>query len=387
MIKKQILRFKSRRSYKPIYSEHINSEIIKNYSFKNTLFYNSKVIISNENLILIKKCKKSGSWVNVKLMKRNLLFWTSRNLKLIKGNNLSLFNARNFGIDVISSATITKLCNITVKGTSIESSLNIYDHKIIDNGNIDFDEAFYMCVNGSDQFQHFIQDFLPILAFVEPFLQENSAMPLILKKSIKNVMHYEFYFDLLEIKNPRIYINENDIGIKNLYILNFLPINALYCLPQNLYTSLYKAVTRNKTYQISPKQNFVLFTRKEITRNFANEEFLVDELKFRCSHLGLNLIVLNPRNTDLISIITALSNAKYVMGMHGGALYNMLFAAQDSTLIEFITTDSSDSLAHMIRSFGLNYMPYAIDADKGTNEIQITKADLDFIFCSISGHT
>jgi hypothetical protein len=320
-------------------------------------------------------------------MKRNLLFWTSRNLKLIKGNNLSLFNARNFGVNVISSATITKLCNITVKSTPIESSLNIYDHEIIEKGNIDFDEAFYMCVNGSDQFQHFIQDFLPILAFVGPFLRENSKMPLILKKSIKNVMHYEFYFNLLEIKNPRLYIYENDIGIKNLYILNFLPINALYCLPQDLYASLYNVVTRNKTYQISPKKNLVLFTRKEISRNFANEEFLVEELKLRCSYLGLNLIVLNPGSTDLISIITALSNAKYVIGMHGGALYNMLFAAQDSTLIEFITTNSSDSLAHMIRSFGLNYMPYAIDADKGTNEIHITKADLDFIFFNISRHT
>ena len=62
----------------------------------------------------------------------------------------------------------------------------------------------------------------------------------------------------------------------------------------------------------------------------------------------------------------------------------MIFAAPESTLIEFITTESTDSLSHMIRSFGINYMPFAIIGSKGSHELEITVEDLDFIFEALS---
>jgi hypothetical protein len=62
----------------------------------------------------------------------------------------------------------------------------------------------------------------------------------------------------------------------------------------------------------------------------------------------------------------------------------MIFAAPDCTLIEFITTDSTDSVSHMIRSFGMSYMPYAINASKASVKIEVTKTDLDNIFYALS---
>jgi hypothetical protein len=384
MIKKQIQRFKDRRLYRTIISGSSTSYVNATYSFASTPIYVSKVIISNENVHYLKLCKKSGSWISLKLFKKRFSFWTSRNLMYFRRIDSNLIHTRNFGIGVITGAMITTLSKARIKHVPIDNSLNIYNHEISTSKSINFSEGFYMCVNGSDQYQHFIQDFLPILAFVRPFLRDNPNMPLILKKSIKNVKQHEYYFDLLEIRNPLIYIDDNDISIENLYILDFIPISAIYCLPQEIYSCLYRIVSQNKTYEICLMKNLVLFIRNEVTRNFFNQGLLEDELMLRSKSLGLNPIFLNPSVDSLDSVIDTLSNARYVFAMHGGAVYNMIFAAPDCTLIEFITTDSTDSVSHMIRSFGMSYMPYAINASKGSVKIEVTKTDLDNIFYALS---
>jgi hypothetical protein len=384
MIKKQIQMFKDRRSYRTIISGRITSYVNVTYSFESTPIYVSEVIISNKNLNNLKLCKKSGSWVSIELFKKRFSFWISRNLIYFRRIDSNLIHTRNFGIGIVTGAMITRLSKACVKHVPINNSLNIYNHEISISKSIDFNEGFYMCVNGSDQFQHFVQDFLPILAFVTPFLKDYPNMPLILKKSIKNVKQYEYYFDLLEIRNPLIYIDDRDIGIENLYILDFIPISAIYCLPQEIYSSLYRIVSKNKTYKICSGKNLVLFTRNEKTRNFSNQSLLEAELILRSKLLGLNPIFLNPSVDSLDSVINALSNARYVFAMHGGAVYNMIFAAPDCTLIEFITTDSTDSVSHMIRSFGMSYMPYAINASKASVKIEVTKTDLDNIFYALS---
>jgi hypothetical protein len=282
--------FKDRRSYRTIISGRITSYVNVTYSFESTPIYVSEVIISNKNLNNLKLCKKSGSWVSIELFKKRFSFWISRNLIYFRRIDSNLIHTRNFGIGIVTGAMITRLSKACVKHVPINNSLNIYNHEISISKSIDFNEGFYMCVNGSDQFQHFVQDFLPILAFVTPFLKDYPNMPLILKKSIKNVKQYEYYFDLLEIRNPLIYIDDRDIGIENLYILDFIPISAIYCLPQEIYSSLYRIVSKNKTYKICSGKNLVLFTRNEKTRNFSNQSLLEAELILRSKLLGLNPI-------------------------------------------------------------------------------------------------
>lgn len=384
MIKKQIMRFKDRRLYVKII---VGSRVLfanTTYSFARIPRYASKAIISDKNSDTLTVCKKSGSWVTIKLFNKRFSFWTSRNLRYFRKIDSNLIHTRNFGIGVITGAQIATLSKVRVKHAPTASSLNIYDHEISTSKSINFDNGFYMCVNGSDQYQHFVQDFLPILAFVSPFLRDNPNMPLILKKSIKNVKQYEYYFDLLDVRNPIIHIDNHDIGIDNLYILDFIPISAIYCLPQEIYFNLYRIVSQNKKFKICLIKNLVLLIRNEMTRNFSNQSLFQDELIRRAKALNLNPIFLNPSVDSLSSVIDALSNARYVFAMHGGAVFNMIFAAPDCTFIEFITTDSTDSLSHMIRSFGLSYMPYAVYGSKGSTEIEITKADLDNIFHALS---
>ena len=383
MIRQQINRLKNRRSFKKIIAPDITLNIIAQSVFSTSPVYNSRLIISKENLNLLNLCKKSGSWVRVKSFNRNIAFWTSKNLNYFKKPEPSSILTRNFGVGIITSSEIVKLEKVCVSSKPLQSSLNIYDHKIEKSETVEIEDAFYLCINGSDQFQHFIQDFLPILTFIHEFLRNNIDIPLIIKKPLNNFKNHEYFFQLLEIDNPKLIIDYSDMKVRNLYIVNFKPINAIYCLPKELYASSFNLVSKHKKYIENTTKNLVVFIREENTRNFSNKDFLVQEFSMRAKLLGLNPVFLNPSKNDLESTIGILSNAKYIFGMHGGAIYNMIFAAADSTLVEFITTQATDSLCHMIRSFGINYMPYAIISDKNSFEIEVTKKDLDNVFESL----
>jgi len=383
MITQQINRFKDRRSYKKVIESPTTLNTIERYVFATSPVYNSQLIISKENVNLLKLCKKSGSWVRKKFFFKNILFWTSKNLRYFDKIEPSLTMTRNFGVGIITSAEIVKLDKVCVSSKPTQSSLNIYDHKIKKSNTVELEDAFYLCINGSDQFQHFIQDFLPILTFIREFLKYNIDIPLIVKKPLNNFKYHEYFFKLLEINNPKLIIDYSDIKVKNLYVVNFRPINAIYCLPKELYSSMFNLINRHKKYIDSKSKNLVVFIREENTRNFSNQNFVIQEFTIRAELLGLNPVFLNPSKNDLDSTISILSNAKYIFGVHGGAIYNMIFAAPDSTLVEFITTEATDSLCHMIRSFGINYMPYAITSSKNSREIEITKKDLDTVFESL----
>jgi len=383
MIRQQINRLKNRRSFKKIIAPHTTLNTISSYLFATSPVYNSRFIISKENITLLNLCKKSGSWVRVKFFKSNISFWTSKNLRYFKKVELPLIITRNFGVGVITSAEIVKLDKVCVSSKPTQNSLNIYDHKIEKSETVEIEDAFYLLINGSNQFQHFIQDFLPILTFIHTFLAYNIDIPLIIKKPLNNFQSHEYFFELLEINNPRLIIDYSDIKVKNLYIVNFKPINAIYCLPKELYSSMFTLINQHKKYIESATKNLVVFIREENTRNFSNQNFLVQEFSKRAKLLGLNPVFLNPSKNDLDLTINTLSNAQYIFGLHGGAIYNMIFAAPYSTLVEFITTEATDSLCHMIRSFGINYMPYAVKSDKNSVEIEITKKDLDNVFESL----
>jgi hypothetical protein len=385
MVRKQIQRFKDRRTYKKLISRRISTIDVATYVFSSETKYESQLIIPRQNVKNLTLCKKSGSWVRVRFFKKIFVFWTSMYLSYF-GKITSVSNeTRNFGIGIITGAKITKLNNVYISSKPVINSLNIYNHKInVSNSTSEVRSAFYLCVNGADQFQHFIQDFLPILSFIHSFLRNKPELPLIVKKPSGNFKDYEYYFELLGLKNPKIFIDNNDQFVENLFMLDFIPMNAIYCLPKELYSSMFQLVHKNKKYIACETKNLVLFVRKEKTRNFANQNLLIQEFESRSKALGLKPIFLDTSKSNLDYTINVLSNAKYIFGVHGGSIYNMIFAAPESTLIEFITTESTDSLSHMIRSFGINYMPFAIIGSKGSHELEISIEDLDCIFEALS---
>jgi hypothetical protein len=362
---------------------HRSKKIQKVDKFKRDPVYLGTFNLVSSNLSLLKSCYKSGSWVRMKCLGRERVFWTSRKLKYFT-ELPDARTSRNFGVGIITESQMTIFHYVTIDHNYPTNSLNIYNHRIAKGiDNFEIDEAFYLCVNGANNFQHFVQDFLPILVSIRNNLNEKPDLPIILNGPSMEFQKFDPFFNLLKISNPRIYVDGKSIGTKKLYFLDFKPKNRIYCLPSEMYKDLFDAVLHEKVFKENKKQNLVCFVRNEKTRNFANIDFVKKELSNWASIHGLNPVFINPVDVNFNDLVDFLSNAKFVFGAHGGAIYNMVFAAKDSTLIEFVATDSTDSLMHMIRSFGQNYLPYAVKMDKGSFSFEVSKKDFEAIFARL----
>jgi hypothetical protein len=378
-LKKQYIRVRDRRRYIDIFSKSIrNKNVIDKIYFSNNLHHTGRIIMSEGNLSSLKSCKKSGSWTQTYILSKKVCFWTSYNLNYFR-KFPDLSDTRNFSA-VIDKAEFIRLNNVTVNCNSIQGSLNIYDHYISNDFSINhLNEAVYLCVNGSDNFQHFVQDFLAILCQIKPFLNQNPQISLLINKPNIKFGNHDFFFEMLNINNPIVHIQDSNISVNKLYMLNFLPLNAIYSLPQEMYANLFDQISNVKNAKIIKQQYLVFFVREEDTRNISNIEQLRRELGRFAKLRDLNPVFINPSSIPIQDLIDILSNSKYIFGVHGGAMYNCIFASKESVIIEFITVESTDSLLSMFRGFGLNYFPYALNVSKSDKEFKISKHDINSI--------
>ena len=98
----------------------------------------------------------------------------------------------------------------------------------------------------------------------------------------------------------------------------------------------------------------------------------------------LGFSVLNTKESNFEDIRSSFSMAKYVFAVHGGSNYNMIWAPPDSVLVEFIPSEATDSLFHLVLSYGQTYLPYALPQDKGDLKFKVTKTDIDIILESLN---
>ena len=168
--------------------------------------------------------------------------------------------------------------------------------------------------------------------------------------------------------------------VEELFVLDFKPFNALYNLPASIYLSLYEKLQR----PISQKSDKVIIVeREEKTRNFAEFELLKHKIDKWAHDHNLDLVILKPHQEDLSTIIRLFSTSKYVFAIHGGANYNIIWAPQDCTLVEFIPMCSTNSLFHLALSFGQNYLPFALTHDLKDTVFHVSEAEIDSILCRL----
>jgi hypothetical protein len=380
----QVERFTQRRRYRRLFAKNVTKEMLYEIKFKSIQSFESVSVIVDNNLDALKKCRKSGSWVVIKFAGVRAFLWTSRYLNYFYKLPETHYT-RNFRPGLINSARFEVLYQVSITSNQSHSSLNMYSNKIRTCSQPkSFQQAFYLCINGGNFFQHFIQDLLPVLSLAKNFLNENCQIPILLNKPNTNFTSFELFFNLLEIYNPKVFVDSEQLNVQELYLINFLPINAVYAIPSEMYKSAHNLIHSKLNNNISDKQNLVFVVRQELTRNFDNFSELEDLVTSKANSLGLNPIFINPSVVDITTTIEVFKNAKYVFGIHGGAMYNAIFAPINSTFIEFVTTKDTDSVSHMIRSFGINYLAYAVESGKGDSKITVTRSDLNAIFDELS---
>jgi hypothetical protein len=362
----------------------LRKKTIETYRFSNKTAYCGKLITEPANSENLKLCKKSGTWVQVKFLRKNLYFWTSVERKYFKTNS-SFHDTIVANQNFITAAKLVVLKSVKViQNKKNGSSLNLYNSKIKKNKTLENNEkGFFLNVKGSESFQHFVAEALPILGLVRSFLNSEPELQIVMPKPLSNFKSHRLFFDRLGITNPITYIEKNTLYFNKLYMIELNPFNAIYATPSDLYKSVYNFIHQKQDSQALKLENLVVFLRNQKTRNFANPKKLKRLFERYANELNLNLIFVDSNAIQLNDLLKILGNAKYIFGAHGGANYNMIWANKNATLIEFIPIYSTDSIQHLVLSVGQKYFPYAIDFGKGDFEFEVTDVDLNQIFAEL----
>jgi hypothetical protein len=380
LITSQFYRIKHRRRYREIVARKIrrNAKVVKSLTFSSSPAYTGKLLLVPSNIDDIEKCAKSGSW-------RKNNFWIGRPFRWTSTNRPYFYEARgekySIGADpfFMTGVQLEKLFNCEVIYDNRSStSLNIYSGRINKTTSTpELETAIYLAISGAESFQHFIQDCMPLISLLKTITEIPETIPIILMQPQSSFLSIESYIAQMGINNPILFLStSNCFRVKELFYLRFKPFNATYNIPPQLYQNSY----RQFHYSFSaPKETnqVILLDRKEKIRTFGNISPLKEILQSWCEKNSL----------AFVSIQQIFSSAKFVFAIHGGANYNMIWAPSDATLIEFIPTDATDSLFHIVRSYGQTYLPYALRQNKGDISYEVSSSDLHSILQLLESET
>jgi hypothetical protein len=343
-----------------------------------------KIIISSKNEELIQSCKKSGSW-KIYDLRFKKVWWTSRYQNYFSKLNPTKTLMSTYD-RFLERADLVCYKNVRIKSKkNNSSSLNLYNGKIIVGKRKNtIDKALYLDIKGNESFQHFIHECLPVLMLGKEFLHENQSIPIVLKHPLDNFRNRDNIIRMLGIKNQIIYSEQlENCGIKELYLFDFKPKNFLYASSPKYRNKAYLQILKNKQIKKLDKPLIILLLRDGQTRKFMNFLEIKNFIQNKAIELDLDFKVINPSKISFSELVNIFGNSKFVFGVHGGANYNMIFAPPTATLIEFINTDSTDSLCDLVTSFGQTYFPFAIKSSKGDEFVSVQESDLMEIFSHI----
>ena len=379
----QFYRIRDRRRYREVFAHKVRkgSEVLADIEFPEHQKYPGRVLQVPSNLSLLEKCQKSGSWVINHLPLGRPYVWTSKQRRYFLGlPNISHSLAAD--PNLLKSVRLEKYLNCEVSPDAASNqSLNIYSscvNQAVKDPEIE--KAILIDVSGGESFQHFIQDCLPLISLIQQFPEIPNDAFLIIRRPAPGFISFGTYLKKLNINNPIIFTDQySSLKVKELYSLQFKPFNATYSIPPLLYHYMYEKFQSNSSPQIEGNRIVLVIDRREKIRNFDNMSLLHKRLNHWCKKNSLMLKIINIKELTLEEIQSVFSQAKFVFAIHGGGNYNMIWAPLDCTLIEFVPTDATDSLLHLVLSFGQTYLPYALPHDKGDVYFKVSAFDLESI--------
>lgn len=384
----QLNRFHFRRRYRDLISlrAKIASKTLECITFEAKPNYPGRLLQIPSNLDEIENCNKSGSWIKNFLPFGRSYYWTSKRRKYFIGFP-KISHSLAAEPTMLKEAQLKAFFNCKVSSNpKYHTSLNIYGSYIKKfEGTPEIKSAVFLDISGADSFQHFVQDALPIISLLQDFNKVPKNIPLIMRQPSSSFLHFGDYIYRIGCKNPVLFLTgTNSFTVETLYAISFKPFNANYAIPPSLHFGAYnKFHSQTQNFQ-KQKRLVVLINREEKIRNFDNFDLLHENLMAWSKTQDLGFSVLNTKESNFEDIRASFSMAKYVFAVHGGSNYNMIWAPPDSVLVEFIPSEATDSLFHLVLSYGQTYLPYALPQDKGDLKFKVTKTDIDIILESLN---
>ena len=243
-------------------------------------------------------------------------------------------------IQVIQNGTINEIFGC---GWNMEMAKM---HKRPDKGRIR--RHFYilipLLVPNANSFQHFLDGVLPKLAQVYELLQHPNV----------TIMLYRPWDRIIEEMLDKLGISDNKVFYydRGYYTAQYL-INT--CITPPLHPKLWmrgRSLLGVKTLSDS-NMNLVILLTRNLNRNPGRHMTNFEEVeRFLSNRYGDNFLVFKGRN-DLGRSMDVFSKARIVIGVHGGAFYNIMFSPSGTNVVEVMPTDQAgnvvpENLAHTI---------------------------------------
>ncbi|KAK6168515.1 hypothetical protein SNE40_021030 [Patella caerulea] len=200
----------------------------------------------------------------------------------------------------------------------------------------------------SSTFQHFIDGVLPKIIQAYDIIVPFDVKFLIQAPRDENIL---FLYDRLGIERSRLIYHKSGIWQAKAVVD--------ICNTPTMHPSLYKTARKafgsldNLTVPLS-QAHVVLITRENVAnygRRILNKAEIVGTLYNR---YGPNFQVLS-KTLNVIETVALFKNTKIIIGVHGGGIYNQIFAPSGTTIIEIMPTEKtgevckrSGQLSHQI---------------------------------------
>jgi hypothetical protein len=198
-------------------------------------------------------------------------------------------------------------------------------------------------------------------------------MPIILPNPNKSFIDRDFLLHKLGVRNQIINTLPGDkLSVKNLYLLKAVPKDILYSVP-------YELIQKVSTKLCSREQQFsdvVLIVREERNRNYSNIQQIANFLDEYCKSNNLNFKKVYPGRLKTEEFAFEIKNCLILIGIHGGALCNLLSLPPESYVFEFVPDFEGASLIHLSVGSGRKYLPIPLNFELATVEVEINLANL-----------
>lgn len=326
------------------------------------------------------QCKKAGTWQFLFRWTMKITGWNpyfSNYFHLSKHGSIT----SNWGLGPeVREYKIKALHNVEIQVNHYGvNSLNLYSFYAKKSKSVNIFQHYKvmnLMIGGSDTFQHFIIDLLPILFACRAFLIANPKIPILLLAPNKEFLERNFYFDLLGLKNEIIDIhNDEYVNCETMYFIDFKPHRAQYLNHTPSWNAFANYLATNKTnIKLEDNQkNLIFIKRKALNRNVINECEIISFCHKFASMNNLNFEVLDPSNFSRIQILKLMQNTQIAVSVHGGQGLNLLGLAPNSIFIEFIPTEQTDTLGYVAHALKLKYLAIPINYSKADQSFEIPK--------------
>ncbi|XP_013391421.1 uncharacterized protein LOC106159644 [Lingula anatina] len=212
---------------------------------------------------------------------------------------------------------------------------------------VHFDVLCPLIVPGGSSFQHFLDGVLPKIVQAHDLLRNKGVKILIPRNRDKIILEI---LGALGIEKDMILFHAGGIytARKMIYTCITPPLHP------TLWQNAHKLMNAPEKLPVPREEAYViLLTRKQSHNGGRNMLNQIEVQAFLEKRYGKEKIIVYPGRYNLTTSVSVFGRARLMIGVHGGALYNLNFASSDVSVVEILPSDGAGNplpqgIAHTI---------------------------------------